>query len=65
MGATYMAALLTGQLAEKEKAKVIVNDVVPLRIGIQTILNKVVTLVKSNSNIPINGTHVFTTTRDN
>ena len=63
MGATYMAAILTGQLTEKEK--VIVNDVVPLRIGIKTILNKVVTLVESNSKIPCEGTHVFTTTRDN
>ena len=52
MGATYMAAILTGQLAEKEKAKVIVNDVVPLRIGIQTIINKFVKLVESNSTIP-------------
>ena len=65
MGATYMAAILTNQVAEKERAKIIVNDVMCKSIGIQKMFNKVAILINKQSTIPFEKKEVFKTSQDN
>ena len=65
MGATYMAAILTNQVAEKERAKIIVNDVISRSIGIQKLFNKVAILINQQCTIPCEKLEVFKTSKDN
>lgn len=65
MGATYMAAILTNQVAENDRAKIIVNDVNCKSIGIQKLFNKVAILISKQSTIPCEKQEVFKTSKDN
>ena len=48
IGATIMAAILTGQ----KQTELIVNDVLPISLGIRTALNRCKLLINKGSNIP-------------
>ena len=63
-GAAVQAAILTGTQSE-ELNKILLVDVTPLSIGIETAGNIMTTMIPRNSTIPHKKTQVFSTFQDN
>lgn len=63
-GAAVQAAILTGQQSDSLN-KILLVDVTPLTIGIETAGNVMTTMIPRNTTIPHKKTQVFTTYQDN
>ena len=60
LGAAVQSGILGGEIEE-----VVLLDVTPLNLGIETAGNRVSTIIERNSSIPTKASKVFTTTEDN
>ena len=60
LGAAVQSGILGGEVEE-----VILLDVTPLNLGIETAGDKVSTIIERNSSIPTRASKIFTTTEDN
>jgi len=63
-GAAVQASILTGNRSEKMQM-VLLLDVVPLSMGIETVGGVMSTVIKRNTTIPSRKTSIFTTEHDN
>lgn len=63
-GAAIQAAILTGDTSPKLK-DLVLSDVTPLSLGVETNAGVMTIVVKRNSRIPLSVTHNFTTRDDN
>jgi len=64
-GATVQAAILSGQDRSSKLKDVLLIDVVPLSLGLETSGGVMTTLIKRNKQVPAKQTQVFSTYQDN
>ena len=61
----YGAAVQAGNLAGESSQAVVLIDVIPLSLGIETVGGVMNVIIDRNSNVPIRKTQIFTTSEDN
>ena len=64
-GAAIQAAILTGDTASPKLKDLVLSDVTPLSLGVETKGGDMTIVVRRNSRIPLSVTHNFTTCDDN
>merc|ERR1711879_813479 len=65
MGVAYGAAVQGGILSGDEETKMVLLDVIPLSLGIETVGGVMTTLIPRNSFVPTKKQQVFSTYQDN